>query len=620
MWRGADVYLPIVFQRGRFVEDVREIFIMGRLQPGVSEAQARTELYPVLADMITRSGGEHVTKFHVVLTNFYKTFPSGMQESLWILFGAVGVLLLIACVNVSGLLLARATARAREIAVRASLGAGRFRLVRQLLTESTLIGIAAGALGVLLAWGGLHAILRIIPADTIPDESEVKLNIPVLLFTLGTSLLAAILLGLAPAFQAGRTDVVRALKTSGRGISGAWGETNMRKIFVIAEVALAVILLMGASLVTRTLVRLQQVQVGTQPERVLTMEIPLPDRRYPTREARNAFFLNLLDRVRQIPGLEDVALNQSIHPFVYFGTPAAVPGSSIHSKTEVVVSQISSGYTTMVNAHLLQGRLLTPDEVRGVRRMAVVNQRFARFYFPKGSVLGQSVQLLELHPPPDLTPETFEIIGVVSDVPNRGLQRDVVPEVYVPFTFSGYAELTAILLAKGPLSPGLLRKPIEAQVHALDAEQPVMRVVTLREFLDSRGLAEPRFSVFLFGIFAAIGLTLAGLGVYAIMNYSVLRQTQEIGLRMALGAPRANILQMILGAGAKLLGIGAVVGLIGSLALTRFLKTIIWGVSPFDMVSFIAVFTILAVIGLVACARPALRASRVDPMTALRYE
>jgi len=620
MWRGADVYLPIVFQRGHFVEDIRDIFVMGRLKPGISLAEARTDLYPVLGDMITRSSGEHVTKFRVVLSNFYETFPSGIRQSLWILFGAVGVLLLIACVNVSSLLLARAAARAREIAVRASLGAGRFRLVRQLLTESTVIAFAAGVLGVLLAWGGLRAILSIVPPNTIPDESEVTLNIPVLLFTVGISLIAAILLGLAPAFQAGRTSMASALKTAGRGVSGTFGEARIRSIFVVAEVALAMILLVGASLVIRTLLRLEQVQVGAQPEQVLAMEIPLPDRRYQTREARNTFFLQVLDRVRQVPGLEDVAFNQSVHPFVYFRTPVNVPASSVHAKTEAIVSQISSGYPELVNAHLLQGRLLTADDIRGGRRFAMINQKFARFFFPRGGVIGQNVQLLEMHPPPDKTPEAFQIVGVLGDLPNIGLRRDTAPEVYIPFTISGYSELSAVLLAKGTVPPTSLIKPIEAQIHAIDPEQPVMGVQTLRQFLDARGYSEPRFSVFLFGIFATIGLALAALGIYAVINYSVLRQTHEIGVRMALGAQRSRILQMVIGAGAKLLAIGAVVGLTGSVLLTRFLRTMIWGVSPFDAFSFVAVLVLLFIIGLLACLRPALRACRIDPTNALRYE
>ncbi len=620
MWRGADVYLPIVFQRGRFVEDVREIFVMGRLKPGVTEAEAKTDLHPIFEDMIMRSGGEHVTKFRILLNNFYETFPSDIRQSLWILFGAVGVLLLIACVNVSSLLLARSAARSRELAVRASLGAGRLRLVRQLLTESAIIGIAAGVLGVLFAYGGLHAIFSIVPPNTIPDESVVTLNMPVLLFTLGISLTAAFLFGLAPAYQAGRADVAGALKSGGRGVSGAFGEAKLRNMFVIAEVALATILLVSASLVIRTLFRIEQVQVGTQPEHVLTMEIPLPDRRYARREARNAFFLNLLDRVQQVPGVQTIGLNQSVHPFVYFGTGVSVPASAVRTKTEAIVSQISSGYPEIINARLLQGRLLTPNDIRAARRFAVVNDKFAKFFFPKGNAISQSVQLLGLHPPPDTSPENFEIAGVVADLPNIGLKRETAPEVYVPFTISGYSELSAILLIKSAVPVTSLVKPVEAQIHGLDPDQPVMEVRSLRQWLNMRGYSEPRFSVFLFGVFAGIGLLLAALGIYAVINYSVLRQTQEIGVRMALGAQRSRILNMVIGAGAKLLGIGALFGLMGSVSVAHFLRSIIWGVSPFDPLSFASVIAVLFVIGLLACVRPALRASRVDPIKALRYE
>ena len=289
MWRGADVYLPVVFRRGQAVEGVRDIAIIGRLKPGVTQAEARTALRPVLSEMMTRETGEHVTKFRVMLDDFYETFPSGIRRSLWILFGAVGLLLLIACTNVSGLLLARAAARAKEMGVRASLGASRSRLVRQLLTESALIGLTAGLSGALLAYASLHAILAIVPPNTIPDESEVQLNVPVLLFALAVSLAAAFLFGLAPALQAARADLTEVLKSAGRGMSGAFREGRMRNAFVVAQVALAIVLLVAASLVLRTLLRLEQVQVGLQPERVLTMAIPLPERRYPAREASQRF-------------------------------------------------------------------------------------------------------------------------------------------------------------------------------------------------------------------------------------------------------------------------------------------------------------------------------------------
>ncbi len=621
MWRGADVYLPVVFEKGHFAEDVHYIFILGRLRPNVTKAQAQTELHPVLQDLLIREGGESVPKLKVVLSDFYDTFPSGIRQSLWILFGAVGVLLLIACANVSSLLLARSAARSREIAIRMSLGAGRLRIVRQLLTESAIIGVCAGAFGVLLAYLSLHFILAIVPPDTIPDESEVTLNLPVLLFSLAISLAAAFLFGSAPSFHAGRAHVAGALKGSGRGISGAFGEAKIRNVLVVAEVALAMVLLVSASLVIRTLLHLERVQVGAHPENILTMTIPLSDKRYPTREARNNFYLQLLDRAKQVPGLSEIALNQSVHPFVYFGTNASVPGSVVKRKTQVVVSEISDGYPALVNLRLLQGRLLTPADIRGARRIVLVNQKFASFFFPRGGAVGQSIQLLQINPPPDPAQnQTCEIAGVVSDLPNVGLTRETRPEVYMPFTLSGYVRLSTTLLASGAISPTSLIKPIEAQVYGLDPDQPVMEVRTLREWLDLRGYSEPRFSVFLFGAFAILGLLLAAFGIYAVINYSVLRQTQEIGVRMALGAQRSEIMKMVVGSGAKLLCFGAVLGLAGSLSVTRVLGGMISGVSPFDPVSFAAVTLLLFAIGLLSCVRPALRASKIHPMAALRQE
>ncbi len=445
---------------------------------------------------------------------------------------------------------------------------------------------------------------------------------PVLLFTLAISLAAAFLFGLAPAVQTARIDLAAALKSAARGASGVFREARIRNIFVVAEVALAMILLVGASLVIRTLLQLEQVQVGTQPDRVLTMVIPLPDRRYPTREARDAFFLQLLDRAREVPGLTNVALNTFVHPFVYFGSRIAVPGSSVRTKTNVVmISQISSGYPEMVNLKLLRGRLITPDDVRGARPVAVVNEKFAKFYFPRGEVIGETVELTGLKDSPEkLTNDSFQITGIVSDLNNAGLTREVRPEVYIPFTAGGYVSLSAMLLASANVPVTTLIKPIEAQLHSLDPDQPVMQVRTMRQLLDEGGYAEPRFSVFLFGIFASLGVFLAALGIYAIINHSVLRQTREIGVRMALGAQRAGILKMIFGSGAKLLLIGIAIGLVGSLSVTRLLRNMIWGVSPFDPLSFAAVIILLFVIGGLACARPALRASRIDPMKALHYE
>jgi putative ABC transport system permease protein len=619
MWRGADVYIPIVFQRGQFVEGVHQAFFMGRLHAGMAEAQGRADLYPILEDMITRERGQHVPKFRVQLDNFYETFPSGIRKSLWILFGAVSLLLLLACTNVSSLLLARAAARTHEIAIRGALGASHLRIVRQLLTESALLGMAAAIIGALLAWASLRGILAIVPPDTIPDESEVVLNVPVLVFTLGISLIAAFLFGLAPALQAARTDFASALKSTGRGVNSGFGEARVRNIFVVAQVALAIVLLASASLVLRTLLQLDQFHVGVQPENVLTMTLPLQEQHYATVEARNSFLMRLLDRVRAIPAMREVSLNSFVHPFANFGTAVSVPASPMQSNTGAIVSQISSSYPRMLGLPL-QGRSLTEADVRSGRHYAMVNETFAKFYFPHGSAIGQIVELSISRDAPRAR-TAFEIVAVAGDLRNRGLRREIMPEVYVPFTATGFMQNRAVaLMATANMPVRALANAIEAQVRDLDPDQPVMEVRTMREMLDDWGYAEPRFSVFLFSMFAGIGLLLAALGVYAIMNYSAVRRTQEVGLRMALGARRGAIAGMILRSGAKLLGFGAIAGVAGSLCLTRLLRSMIFGVSPFDPVSFAIAIGVMLGIGLFACLLPAVRAARLDPMVALRYE
>ncbi|HEX4165110.1 MAG TPA: ABC transporter permease, partial [Bryobacteraceae bacterium] len=299
----------------------------------------------------------------------------------------------------------------------------------------------------------------------------------------------------------------------------------------------------------------------------------------------------------------------------------SAPGQPGNANTPVLVSQISSAYPKLVNTHLLQGRLLTQADIEGRRRVVMVNRKFASTFFPKGDALGQNVRIKELHPPSSPSPgETVTIIGVLSDLPNEGLGEKVQPETYVPFTLTGFQSMSAILLARSALSPTSLVKPLEEQIHKLDPDQPVMEIRTYREWLDLRGYSAPKFSVFLFSVFAALGLLLASLGIYAVMNYSVLRQTQEIGLRMALGAQRSRILSMIVASGTKIIAFGVALGLLASLASTTLLRGMLSGVSPFDPLSFMAVVLLLFLIGLVACLRPAWRAARIDPMRALHYE
>lgn len=624
MWRGADVYLPIVLQRGKIVEGVRYINVIGRVKPGVSAAEADADLHPIVQDILSRDPSYHHEKFEVKLYNFYETYPSSIRKQLWILLSAVGLLLLIACSNVSNLMLARATARSREMAVRASLGAGRLRIARQLLTESLLLGIAAAVLGTLLAFGTLYGVVAIIPPGTIPDESQISLNVPVLLFTLALSLLTALLFGLAPAIQAARTDVAGALRSSGRGFAGSLREGRLRKILVAAEVSLAMLLLIGASLVLRTLLKLENVNLGYDPNAVLSMQIPLPESHYPTIDARDRFLSNILDRIRSVPAIEQIGMNTFVHPFANWGMRIEVPGSAAHRQRPVIFSQINASYPTVLHIPLERGRFFTAQEVELSRHLALVNETLARTYFKDAAgAIGHVLRFPELKGEPiKIADDSFTIVGVVADLRNVGLERDIYPEVYVPYTVTGYMEefIHPTLLITAHVSPQTLATAITQQIHAVDRDQPVMQVQTVQKLLDDNGFAEPRFSVFLFSVFAALGLTLCVVGIYGVVNYSVSRQMQALGVRLALGAGRGNIVSLIFGDALRLILSGLIAGVIASLIATRWLSSLIWGVSPSDPLSFVVVVLTLLTAGLAACVRPAWRASHIDPMLVLRHE
>jgi predicted permease len=618
MWRGADVYLPTVFERGRTVDDVRFVHLLGRLQRGVTGARAEVDLRPIIADLQRREPDQFPEQWRVSLLPFEETFPSAIRQTLWILFGAVGLLLLIACVNVSNLLLSRATARHREMAVRAALGAGRGRLLRQLLTESLLLALAGGALGVLLAQGALRALIALVPPDTIPDEAEIAINAAVLAFTVVVSALTAVVFGLAPAWHSSRTELADALKESGRTVSGGVGQALVRNGLVVAEVALSVMLLVGATLMMRTVLALQDVDLGIRGDRLLTMRIPLPAQRYPDAARRTAFFQELLRRVAALPGVEAAALNTSVHPFGNWNVPVEVAGRAEPDGRPVLLHQVSADYTRALGIPLVSGRLFDAAEVERGRPLALVNEAFRRRYAGGADALGLVVRVPRLRSASFAVADpTFQVVGVVKDTLNRGLTEEVRPELYVPNTLTGAADRLSVLASTDPAA---LTGAVRAQVDALDREQPVTDVRTMQSALESFVFAGPRFTLALFGVFAALGLGLAVVGVYGVVSHAVARRTQEIGVRLALGATSRRIAGMVVGGGLRLVGLGVLLGLAGSAAAARALRQLIWNVSPFDPLSFAAVSAVLVVVGIQACLRPALRASRVDPVSALRYE
>ncbi len=615
MWRGADVYLPIGFQRGRVIENVRNVHLLGRLKPGVTEAQAEADLRPIIQDLKQREPAAFPDSWRVGLLSFKETFPSGITGDIWVLFGAVSLLLVIACANVSNLLLSRAAARQREMSVRAALGANRSRVVRQLLTESLLLALLAGAAGTALAYAGLPLILALVPPDTIPDESEIAVNGAVLLFTLGICAITSIVCGLAPALHSSRRDLAAALRESGRSLAGGSRQAVLRKTLVVAEVALALMLLAGSSLLIRTFLSLRQIDLGYPPERFLLLRVPLSPERYPDAARRSAFYQDLLDRIRALPGVAAAGINTGTHPLGNMWSSAEIPGTS-PTADPVVVHNVDSGYAPTMGLRLVAGRLLTDDDVRGVRPAAVVNERFARVRLEGLPPLGQSVRLPRLAQPPlNVKNPQFEIVGIVADTQNNGLADPIMPEIYVPFTAAGIVNWVVI---RANVEPGTLTRSVSSQVYAIDRNQPVSNVMTLDALLKEEEYARPRFSLALLSLFGGIGLVLAVVGVYGVMSNAVALQRQEIGVRMALGADSATIARMIVASGSRLLGVGLFLGLSGSIVVAKLLAHNVWNISGFDPLAFALVTLIVLAAGLQACLWPAWRASRIDPLVALR--
>jgi putative ABC transport system permease protein len=615
MWRGADVYLPIAFQRGRVIEDVRNVHLLGRLKAGVTPAMAEADLAPIITDLKAKEPAQFPDQWRVGLLPFTETFPSSIARDIWILIGAVGLLLLIACANVSNLLLSRATARQREMTVRAALGAGRLRLVRQLLTESFLLALLAGVIGTALAYAGLPVILALVPPNTIPDEAEIVVNTPVLFFALLVSGLTSVLCGLAPALHSSRGDVAQAMRESSRSLAGHSGHALLRKALVVAEVALSLVLLAGSSVLLRAFVAMQNTNLTVAPDQVLTMRVPLPPKHYPDVARRAAFFQQLLERVRAVPGVAAVGLNTGLHPLGNMRAIANVTGEP-PSEEPVQIHNVNAGYTEALGIRLAAGRLFTDGDVATGQPVALVNERFVRSRLNRREPLGLTVSVPRLKAPPfSLTNDTFQIVGVVHDTLNDGLIDPVIPEVYLPFTLSGMANLLAIRTSGEPASA---TKSIVAQVYAIDKGQPVTGVMTLDRIIQEQQYATPRFNLVLLSVFAVVGLVLAVVGVYGVMSSAVAQEYQELGVRMALGASALSIARMIVARGLKLLLLGTAVGLAASYAAGKWLAGEVWNVAAFDPLAFAAVSAILLAAGLQACAWPALRAARTDPLVALR--
>jgi predicted permease len=618
MWRGPDVYIPIVPRLGQVVDGVHAAHVVGRLKPGVTEQQAEADLRPILEELQRESPNEFPEKWRAGIMPFAKQFQSGLRDALLILFGAVGLLLLISCVNVSNLLLSKATGRNKEIAVRSSLGATRWRIVRQLLCESLVLALAGGALGVLVARFGLAGILAMVPPDTIPDEALVQLNLQALLFALTISICSALLFGLAPALQLSGADILTPLKETGRGATGTRKQMFLRSALVVGEVALSLMLLVGASLMIRTLFATQHVDFGMQPAHILTMRVPLADKRYPEAAQRNAFMTELVRRTEALPGVVAVGVATGLHPLWDWNGRVVVAGNASQDGRPVLIHNINGGYAKAMGIGLVQGRMFDEQDAAHAAHVALVNQAFVRRYLAGSSPIGRLITVPEIQQALKLTKAGFQVIGVVRDVTNFVFDGpQVMPEMYLPYTVTGVADH---LVIRTYGDPEMISNAARAQVYAIDKDQPVTEVKTEQRQLEDWVYARPRFNLFLFSIFAALGLILALLGIYGVVSSTTAQRTHEIGIRMAVGASFRQVILMVLTSGTKLVAAGVVLGLIGSLLSVRVLSQQVWNLSTFDPYSFVAVSMLVLIAGLLACFVPARTAARVDPISALRHE
>ena len=589
---------------------------IGRLKPGVSVAQARAEMSTIAA-ALEKQYPETNTDFGAGVRPLREEMVGDVSSGLYVLFGAVACVLLIASANVANLLLARATVRAKEIALRSALGASRARIIRQLLIESVLLSAIGGLLGLIFAAWGTDVLISLVP-ENIPRIAEIRLDGMVLGFTLAVSLVTGVLFGLAPAFQASRLDLQTALNESGRGTStGGASRHRLRNALVISEVALALILLMGAGLLLQSFARLSQVNPGLQPERLFTAYLTLPQAAYPRADDVKRFFDQALPELTALPGVQGAStifplpLSDSNITTSFDLEERPLPKGQRDASPARIAGP---GYFQTVGIPVLRGRVFNAQDQRTSKQVMVVNQRFADKFFPGQDAIGKRVTPGWTVDPGEPVPR--EIIGVVGNVKHRSLREELTPEMYMPATQMPVG-VAYLVVRSASAHPATLTSAVRGGVARIDAGVPLTRVRVFDDYV-ARSLARPRFNALLLGIFAGVALLLTAIGIYGVMAYSVAQRRQEIGIRMALGAQRGDVLRLVVGGGMKLTAVGAVLGLLAALALARVLKALLFGVTAFDMPTVGAVALLLGTIALLACWLPARRAARLNPLVALR--
>jgi putative ABC transport system permease protein len=617
--RQVDIWKPIAFSKDDLESRAERSFsVIARLKPNVSLGQAQAELNTVVANWYRRFPDNYqtATEFGASLYPFHEQVIGGMRTALFILSGAVAFVLLIACANLATMLLARTTARERELAIRIALGAGRWRLLRQLLTESVLLALSGAALGVLLSLWALEFLKRI-GASTIPRLAEVNIDPTVLIVTAAIAIVAGIIFGLAPGLASAKPELTEALKEGGRGATAGTRSNRLRNAMIVAEIALALALLIGAGLLTKSFAHLQDVNPGFDAGSVGTTELSLLEAKYASGQPVADFYAELVRQTQTLPGVEAAALTM-ILPLSGTNSDSsfAIDG---RAQTQGKVSPdeeirvITPDYFKVLRVPLLAGRFFDQHDNSNVPKVVIINQAFARKWFSGENPIGK--RITQDNPAkPDA--HWMAIVGVVGDMRHRGLDYPPAPEYYLPHAQLPYRVMT--LAVRSEQDPRGLATAIQRQVQTLDPELPIANVRTLGQVV-SDSVAPRRLSVVLLGIFAAIALLLAAVGVYGVMSYLVVQRTHEIGVRMALGAQRRDVLRLVVGHALKLIGIGALIGLALAFASTRALSGLLYNVSAFDLTTFVVVTVALGAVALLASYIPALRATRADPVIALGH-
>ena len=608
-------YRPVAEPYDDTQRSARHLRAIGRLKPGVTVAQAQSEM-TMIAQRLEQQHPQTNKGRGVHVTSITEDTIGGASRALWMIFGAVGFVLLVACANVANLLLARATARRKEITIRSAIGAGRRQLIRQLLTESVLLSVIGGALGLLFAIWGTRVIEKI-GSKINPVFNGFHIDLRVLGFTFGLTILTGLIFGLAPALQMSRPNLTESLKEGGRGFGGSAKGNRLRGALVIAEVAMTLVLLVAAGLLVRTLVRLGKVDKGFNSQNVLTMNIGLPGVKYPKAENWIAFYKQLNERMASLPGVKAAGIT-SVLPLSdnFDGRGLAVedhpkpPGEEISVDLYVV----TPGYLRALEIPLQKGRAITEQDTADAMKIALINQTMAQQLWPNQDPIGKRIKF----PGSEKNPQPWRtIVGVVSDVSQYALDQKAPMQIYLPH--EQFPTSFNTIVVKTANQPEELTAAVRGAILSVDGEQAVYNVATLQE-LQSNSILLRSFFMLLLITFASLALVLAAVGIYGVMSYAVTQRTQEIGIRMALGAGTNDVLRLILRSGLMMAAAGILIGLAGAFALTRLLAALLFGVQPTDAMTFASVSATLIAAALLACYLPARRAAKVDPLMALRYE